>query len=344
MKKFYVLFSVFMVAIVGLATIALAQQDSVFDNAENWIIRAYVEGATVKIELRDTSNNLIPLANITGLTSNPQTVANNATNQDVSLSFDDISGTTYILYTDATGLQLRSYNISSGPRISVTPLAVNFGDKNTGSTYTQTVTVENQGSANLTLGTINVTNTSGTAFSRSGGTCANNGQVLAQDASCTVIVAFLPTADYNYAGTLTIPSNDDNVNVALSGHGVGVVDGQPDLVIVSLDAPSAISNNLPFYMNVCVKNQGTTPAGSFTVRGYLSPDRTFGNTGDIFLFDWEISLLGEGQTECNSIRVTVDGAPIHSYLYFLVKADVNDQVMESDENNNLRFTQTRIQR
>lgn len=340
MKKLYLLISVFMVSVLGLAAMAWAQEASFFDDVENWIIRAYVEGSAppyiVKIEVRDTGNVLIPGGNIVGLTANPATVAN-ATTPDVSLSFDAINATAYVFYTTSAGVQMEAFpNIvsTSGPCITVNPATtLPFGSVNVGSASDRTVTVSNTGTSNLGLGTLSVT---GTGFSRQGGTCVN-GQTVAPQASCTVIVRFAPVSAGSVSGNLSIPSDDRNVDVSLSGTG-SITNGNIDLTITSLSSWKSADNNSAFPVSVTVANRGSSSAGAFTVKGYFSRDQIPNNGGlpaDYLLFTWDVPGLGAGASLSNSFSVAFSGFPIHSGYYVVVKVDADDAIAEGNEGNNI---------
>ncbi len=116
------------------------------------------------------------------------------------------------------------------PAISVTDsvapatdLSVPFGSVNTGSSANQTVTVTNTGTANLAVGAVGSTNALAAPFSIKTDTCSN--QTIAPSASCTLTVAFAPTATGTFTDSFNIPSNDPakaSVTVNVSGTGAAV--------------------------------------------------------------------------------------------------------------------------
>lgn len=348
MKKIYVTLT--LLTILCLVSLALADEASYYYGAEDWLIRAYTDGSNVYLEVRDTSNNLVNASSIVGMTGNPQLIANDSTTENASLSFDPSTATAYIFYTTSGGLQLATINDirsggGGGPQISVSPTSVNFGSVSVGSSSDSTVTVSNIGTANLILGTISVT---GTYFSRQGGTCAD-GQTLAPQASCTIIVRFSPGASGTFNGNLAIPSNDVNVNVPLSGTGVSQ-GGNADLIIQSIQLSNCCDNNKPFTVNITIKNQGTGSAGSFKVKGYISPDTKIDlppagpPQGDTLLFTWSLSGLSAGATASNQITAQFSGYPIHQYYYLIFKVDADGEVAETDETNNIRVIQFALTR
>jgi len=110
------------------------------------------------------------------------------------------------------------------PNISVTPTSYNFGNINLGSSSSpQIFTVSNIGSANLVIGTISITGTNASQFSKQNDICS--GQTLAPSSSCTINVVFSPTSTGSKSASLSILSNDPDtptLNVPLSGTGVGI--------------------------------------------------------------------------------------------------------------------------
>ena len=112
------------------------------------------------------------------------------------------------------------------PDITVTPASVAFGNVSLGNTPSSTITVTNDGSADLTI-----TGVAAPAlpFSITADTC--DGQTLAPTDTCAITVQFAPDAAQVYNGNVSISSNDpdeDTVVVALSGtgsEGAIVIDG-----------------------------------------------------------------------------------------------------------------------
>ncbi len=104
------------------------------------------------------------------------------------------------------------------PDITVTPMSVNFGSINVGSTSaTRTVTVSNNGTANLIIGNLTINNNQ---FAITSGNIS--GQTLGPSASANITLTFAPGSTGTHSANLTIPSNDPDenpVNVPLSGSG-----------------------------------------------------------------------------------------------------------------------------
>jgi hypothetical protein len=107
---------------------------------------------------------------------------------------------------------------SDYPDISVTPNPVPFGNVNVGDTLDQSITVGNNGTANLLIGTI--TNP-GAPFSKQTDSCS--GQSISPGGTCMVTYRFAPTSVSTFSTNSDIPSNDPgqpNVVVSLNGNGV----------------------------------------------------------------------------------------------------------------------------
>jgi hypothetical protein len=114
--------------------------------------------------------------------------------------------------------QKAAYVIQQGPSLLLNPAStVNFGGQFVGSTSAaQPVTLTNTGGQALTLTSI--------AASAGFTTTTDCGASLAPAATCTVQVAFTPTATGDVTGTLTVTSNSPNSpqTESLSGTGTSV--------------------------------------------------------------------------------------------------------------------------
>jgi sugar lactone lactonase YvrE len=98
----------------------------------------------------------------------------------------------------------------AAPEIAFTPASMSFGNQAVNTTSaTQTVTISNGGTGPLTLEGIYVaaTGVNFGVFTIPGGTCPTTFGSLAAGASCTVQIAFAPTAAGSYSAYLNINSN-----------------------------------------------------------------------------------------------------------------------------------------
>jgi hypothetical protein len=102
------------------------------------------------------------------------------------------------------------------PKISAVPTSANFGNVSVGVANTQSLTITNPGTANLTISQAAV---SGTGFSYSGMTLP---LTIAPGGSYYCTVQFAPTTAGTFPGTLTLTNNSPtpSLSVPLSGTGV----------------------------------------------------------------------------------------------------------------------------
>ena len=124
------------------------------------------------------------------------TVTSNATNSPLNIS---LSG---------TGVQ---------SQISVIPSGISFGSVTVGTSSTQTITVQNPGTASLT---ISQASASGIGFSLSGLPVPLS---LAPGASASFSAAFAPASAGTFSGTITLVSNAPNSPLVLSLSGTGAL-------------------------------------------------------------------------------------------------------------------------
>jgi Abnormal spindle-like microcephaly-assoc'd, ASPM-SPD-2-Hydin len=100
-------------------------------------------------------------------------------------------------------------------------LSINFGSIAVNKkSADQTVTVKNDGTANLNIAAITLGGTNANQFDLASDKCSK--KTLAPNASCTVTLRFKPTATGAKTASLTMPSNDPDenpVNMSLSGTG-----------------------------------------------------------------------------------------------------------------------------
>lgn len=110
------------------------------------------------------------------------------------------------------------------PEISVDPISLDFGAVVRGASSSQTVAVENVGSMDLVVGTIDITGTNHIDFGIRKDSCS--GQTLKPLAQCSVEVSFSPGGSGSRGAGLSIPSNDSDfraLSVSLEGNGVAPI-------------------------------------------------------------------------------------------------------------------------
>lgn len=174
-----------------------------------------------------------------------------------------------------------------GPSIAVTGSAA-FGSVVVGSNATSTLTVHNDGDANLVLGSLSGLSS---PFSLVSNTCSS--QTVAPLASCTVGVRFSPTATGNFSGSLSIPSNDADdptVAIAVSGTGTsstGVYDPLPGNGSVSRSALTATfltgtgTLNLMNFSHYALPTGAANPSNTFQGRLTLYGEATSGSATEV---------------------------------------------------------------
>lgn len=123
---------------------------------------------------------------------------------------------------------------------SVSPtndLQVPFGTVAAGSSSSQTVTIRNDGNADLVLGAVGSVGPLAAPFATKTDACS--GQTLAPAASCTLTVEFAPVSAGPFADSFNIPSNDpDEASVTVSLSGTGSSTAVGDIKVTDSIAPA----------------------------------------------------------------------------------------------------------
>jgi hypothetical protein len=111
---------------------------------------------------------------------------------------------------------------TTAPLLSFSPSPAAFGNQNTGTTGTKTITVSNVGTATETYSSIaispSVFTNGNTGLS---GQCAASG-TIAVSTSCTVLAKFTPTAVTSYSGTLSVTGTVNGSDI-LTGAGTNAI-------------------------------------------------------------------------------------------------------------------------
>jgi Tol biopolymer transport system component len=140
--------------------------------------------------------------------------------------------------------------------ISVSPTSHDFGAVAIGVSSPRTFTVSNNGSANLVIGTVAVTDPIAAPFSISDDTCSN--QAIAPGGSATLTVWFSPTAKGSFSDSFDIPSNDpdtSSVAVTLTGTTPNTAPAAP-VIAITPEKPGSSADL------VCtITTQSTDPDG-----------------------------------------------------------------------------------
>lgn len=157
------------------------------------------------------------------------------------------------------------------PQISVTPSSVSFSSVAVGVTNTQTLTISNPGSANLSVTQVLL---GGTGFSFSGLSLPLS---VLPGGSAAFTVGFKPTAGGSFSGSLTLVSNTPNSPLIVSLAGTGV-------------SPLAQLSAFPASLNF----------GSITTGASATQSVTVTNTGNSNVSLSQISVSGAGFSDIGS--------------------------------------------
>lgn len=155
-----------------------------------------------------------------------------------------------------------------------TPTSLDFGASAVDTaTSGQTVTVTNTGNAAVTVNAVSITGTDAGDFTITATDC--NGTALAKDATCTVNVAFDPTARGARSATLTItPNAGGNQTVSLNGVGLGAVAnldtssldyGSQPVGLTSAPLTATITNDGDAGLSIGAASVTGTHAGEFSL-------------------------------------------------------------------------------
>jgi Ca2+-binding RTX toxin-like protein len=178
-----------------------------------------------------------------------------------ALTFTDNSGN---VANSTQTVTLSGSGIAVNGLASVAPTTIAFGASQINVAKTSTITLSNTGA-----GPLSVTNiaTTGTDFSRQGGTCATTFPATVNaGANCTVIVRFLPTAAAARTGSVVFTDNSNATpgstqTTALSGTGVNAaITVNPTNIAFGNNSVGVITGGNGVSRTVTVTNSG--PAGS----------------------------------------------------------------------------------
>lgn len=157
---------------------------------------------------------------------------------------------------DAVSLSGTGIAAATAASIALSATSIAFGDQDLGTvSSTHSVTVTNQGDADLTFSALTLGGSHPGDFTR-GGTCAV-GVAVAPAASCAISFTFSPQAVGARSASLSILTNASNgaQSLALSGTGVGV----PEAAVspLSLDFGSVLVGEHSAVQSVTVRNNGS---------------------------------------------------------------------------------------
>jgi len=357
MNKRHLVMTVMMGVFFLFGSVAWAHEVSVFDNQENLIIRAFSSTPgtdptctpgpyCVNLEVRDPSNNgsLFNAGDIVGLndasgassTTNPLKVHSDATTDDLSLAFDDTTGTTFLFCKNGSFMVMQ-YNLG---RAGAPPVNGVCGASNGMAFYSAP-------STNLCgTGTPSGVTGSGpwnwSCAGSNGGTNANCSASLKVGGVCGTTIntctagTFVDVTDTgtNYLWNCTGSNGGTTANCSLPIPSTN----KPDLVVTAVSAPAALLGaGQAFNFSVSIKNQGLGVANPpFRVTCVFGTSFTY-NVSSTHLLDWDVTdTLSPGQTAGFTAYVGPQATSTHTYFYVDCMVDSLNQIQESDETNNTR--------
>jgi subtilase family serine protease len=115
----------------------------------------------------------------------------------------------------------------------------------------------------------------------------------------------------------------------------------PDLIESSTVVPAVAGAGIALIVSETVKNQGSDAAGASTTSFYLSTNLAL-DGNDAFLGNRSVPALGVGATSGASTVLVIPAGTATGTFYVLVKADANNDVVESVETNNISYGGTRV--
>lgn len=173
-------------------------------------------------------------------------------------------------------------NVTAAPAAAVNPASLSFAATTIGqSAGPLATTLSNTGNAALTVGALTLSGAAAGDYAISGGTCAN-GTSLAAGASCTVQVAFKPSAAGTRGASLVIAHNatGGSSTVALTGAGNAVPQATVALSANALDFGALVAGAASPAKTITVNNTGQAALTftSITVGGNNANVFTLGGT------------------------------------------------------------------
>jgi subtilase family serine protease len=123
---------------------------------------------------------------------------------------------------------------------------------------------------------------------------------------------------------------------------VTVVDDEnpPDLIVSAISAPANGGAGATITVTDTTRNQGAGPAGSSSTGFYLSTNTTLDLGVDVLLGERPVPLLGVSASEQASTELAIPGATTAGTYYVIARADVNGEIIESQEGNNTAISGT----
>ncbi len=178
------------------------------------------------------------------------------------------------------------------PEITVAG-ATTFGAVTLGSSTSQSITITNDGNANLNIGALSALSA---PFSLGSDNCSNT--TLTAGNSCSAIIQFAPTLTGDAQATLTIPSNDnDETNTTLTFSGTGNIDLSTTCDYDCLGGDGSVSRSAASYAQLTgASNVGLVNYSAYAVpTGAANPSNTFEGRLTLSITDGTLSEQGTNE-------------------------------------------------
>jgi Abnormal spindle-like microcephaly-assoc'd, ASPM-SPD-2-Hydin len=147
---------------------------------------------------------------------------------------------------------------AAAPALTVAPSSLTFGPQQVGtSSVAQSSTIQNTGTAPLTISGISLTGTNAAAYTQSSN-CPTSPSTLAVSATCTISVIFSPTASGSMTAGVSVTDDASNSPQAIGLSGTGAVPAVT-LTPTSLSFGSQTIGTRSAAQTTTLKNSGTAP-------------------------------------------------------------------------------------
>ncbi len=205
----------------------------------------------------------------------------------IGAPFDNFGQGIAYVYTE-TGIVINLPDITVTDSVAPnSDLQIPFGDVTELAYSNQTVTVTNDGVADLSVGNIAVADVLATPFTIETDNCS--GQVLTPAANCNITVKFSPASTGNFSDSFDIPSDDADENpVTVSVDGTGVGLPVPDIRVTDSIAP--IGNLAIEFGNV---TELTISDQTVTISNDGNANLPIGNIADLDVLVAPFSILND---------------------------------------------------
>jgi CSLREA domain-containing protein len=209
-----------------------------------------------------SGQTVAPLANCTvDVAFSPSTTGSKSAGLSIPSNDSDTPTATVALSGTGTAAPVPDIAVTD----SVAPtsdLQIPFGNVMEGNVSDQTVTITNNGNADLTIGTVASANPLTAPFGITVDTCS--GQTIAPARSCALTARFAPTSTGGFTDSFDIPNNDPDtptVTMSVSGTGLSSVVNNPPaapVLVFPTDGQTGLPTTVTFRWQAATDPDGDT--------------------------------------------------------------------------------------